>query len=160
MDVGSIFLILALALIVFLFVSRPFFERQSEGGQLLAGEAILERDHLRSGLLAERDRLLNALQELDSDNELGKVPEEDYTEQRDALLKSGAVVLRQLDEFVQSPSRGTAGLKTNSVESDDLEALIAARRRARDKKEVNYCHKCGAALQQDDKFCSSCGTRI
>lgn len=159
MDVGSILLILALVLIVFLFVSRPFFERQSEGGQLLAGEAVLERDHRRSELLAEHDRLLNALHELDSDNGLGKIPEEHYAEQRDILLKSGALVLRQLDEFEQSSSRA-AGVKANSGESDDLEALIVARRRARDKKKVNFCHKCGTALQRDDIFCSSCGTRI
>jgi hypothetical protein len=160
MDVGSIFLILALALIVFLFISRPFFERQSEGGHFLAGEATLERDHQHSGLLAERDRLLNALEELDSDNALGKVPEENYTEQRDALLTSGALVFQKLDEFEQSLPGRAAGEKVNAGESDDLEALIAARRRARDNKKVNFCHKCGTAIQQDDTFCSSCGTKI
>ncbi len=60
---------------------------------------ISQLDHQRSALLAERDRVLTALQDLDFDNALGKVPVEIYREQRGLLLQTGASVLRRLDEM-------------------------------------------------------------
>ena len=81
MDIGSIFLILALLILVALFVSRPFISRSQETVSL----TLDPQDHERSSLLAERDRLLNALQELDFDATLGKIPEEDYPAQREAV---------------------------------------------------------------------------
>jgi hypothetical protein len=120
MDLGSIFLILALAVLVSLFVSRPFFETASETGapkqpetDMAASSAGAEpaaegpgqtangarRDHDRSALLAERERLITALQELDFDHDLGKIPAEDYPAERMALLEAGANVLRKLDEL-------------------------------------------------------------
>ena len=160
MDLGSIFLILALAVVVFLFISRPFLERRSEGERLLARQAIREKDRQRSSLLAQRDRLLNAIQELDTDSDLGKIPEDAYAEQRESLLKAGTMVFRQLDELTKSTSNAPDHGKTISDERDDLEALIASRRRAREKTRDNYCHSCGNALHHGDKFCPGCGTRI
>ena len=40
---------------------------------------------------------------------------------------------------------------------DDLEQLIAARRRERQEKAVGFCPRCGAALQKSDRFCAKCG---
>jgi hypothetical protein len=78
MDLGSVFLILALTILVGLFVSRPFFERQ----KAIPNGKTSSLDHDRSALLAERDRVLNALKELDFDHTLGKIPEDEYPEQR------------------------------------------------------------------------------
>jgi hypothetical protein len=89
MDIGSIFLILGLLVLVILFISRPFLERKTLPA---SGE-----DHELSSLLAERDRILNALQELDFDFALGKIPESDFPGQRASLLQRGADILRQLD---------------------------------------------------------------
>jgi hypothetical protein len=73
MDIGSLFLILALALAVGLFIAQPFLNSAfKEGsGRKVAFEA---RDHVRSALLAEREQVLDALQELDFDQALGKNP--------------------------------------------------------------------------------------
>ncbi len=57
-----------------------------------------------SALKAERDRVINSLQELDFDHNLGKIPAEDYPEQRALLLKKGADILRKLDELAPAPS--------------------------------------------------------
>ena len=74
MEPVAIFLVfLVLALIVF-YVSRPFFERSSR--------RAVESSQETSTLLAEREQILNALQELDFDQTLGKIPEEDYPVQR------------------------------------------------------------------------------
>jgi len=103
-------------------------------------------------LLADRDRLLTALEELETDNALDKVQLEDYSTQRKALLQEGAAVLKQLDEL-----EGKTRAERVAVEDDDLEAMIASRRRERQEKQDGTCHACGKPVQASDKFCPSCG---
>jgi len=117
MDLGSLFLILALLVLVALFISRPFFERQ---GQPVASAQAFQENHELSSLLAERDRILTALEEMDFDFALGKIPEEDYPANRALLLQRGAQVLRRLDELQPE-------LQAGDVEAR-IEAAIASRR--------------------------------
>lgn len=177
-DLGSIFLILALALLVSIFISRPFFSRAATARLVdQKPQATSQADHMRSTLLAERDRLLTALQELDFDNSLGKIPPEDYPVQRGELLTAGADVLRKLDEIEAHAPAGSAEERLEqavaahradarqrprlpAADQDELESLIAARRRDRQEKSTGFCPKCGHPLQQSDKFCSSCGASI
>lgn len=112
MDIGSILLILGLFILVGLYISRPLFERTAT--------VVSSEEQERSALLAERDRLLNALQELDFDYALGKIPEEDYPSQRQTLLVQGAGVLRRLDGYQSEAPADDAESR--------LEAAIAARR--------------------------------
>ena len=119
MDVPSLFLILAVALLVGVFISRPFANRRSASEKLIR-PAAEENDIRRSTLLAERDRILMALQDLEFDYTLGKIPAETYPMQRTDLLTNGAAVLRQLVELA-----GTTA--TTSAEAR-LEAVVAARR--------------------------------
>ncbi|MFH1633324.1 MAG: hypothetical protein ABIG63_04830, partial [Chloroflexota bacterium] len=90
MDLGSIFLLLSLLILTALYIGRPLYERSAT--------AVRPVEHELSALLAERDRVLNALSELDFDHALGKIPEDDYPLQRKKLIQRGAEVLRQLDE--------------------------------------------------------------
>ena len=89
MDIGSIFLILAILVPVVLFIARPIMERSAT--------VVSAEEHQYSALLAERDRILTALQELDFDHDLGKIPEEAYSTQRVNLLRVGADLLRPFD---------------------------------------------------------------
>ena len=182
MDAGSIFLILALVLVVALFVGRPFLQSSNVPIQ---SEATDSAEHRRSGLLADRDRLLTALQELDFDNRLGKIPSEDYTEMRSGLMKNAAQVMRQLDEIQGSEktqdsaedlieqviaarradaavarSNGATAVKVGVAPADDIEDLLAARKRDRQEKSVGFCPKCGKPAQKSDRFCSRCGTTL
>ncbi len=128
--IGSMFLILALALVVGLFITRPFLSgERADGGSQALSEAQ-EREHLRSSLMAERDRVLTALQDLDFDYALGKVPAEDYPIQRGALMKTGADVLRRLDtlEIEDGVAAGVPNAARTSRVEDRIEAAIAARR--------------------------------
>lgn len=172
MDIGSVFLILALLLLVGLFVSRPLFERKAV--------AVSRDEHEHSYLMAERDRILNALHELDFDHTLGKIPESDYPAQRAALLQRGADILRQMDEYDQAESSGSweeqiesaiADRRGRAIEpdkehstpaqaDDDLESLIAARRRSKQEKTAGFCSQCGRAVQVSDKFCPNCGSGL
>ncbi len=194
--IGSLFLVLALAVFVALFIARPFL---LEGRQKTASgtqTAQQEREHQLSALLAERDRLLTALQELDFDYALGKVPQEDYPQQRAVLLKTGADVLRRLDEFstgepesnmvaaedrieaavaarradaahqgsgtlpVQPPVAVQTNGNGNGKGRDDLEEIIAARKRERKESAAGFCPRCGKPVQKSDKFCSKCGATL
>lgn len=185
MDLGSIFLMLALAVLISLFIGRPLFDRRTEDIPLVAREATLRRDHERSALLAEQERLLTALQELDFDHGLGKIPPEDYPSQRALLLQAGAAVLQKLDEM-DAETGSQPGSETNALQrleeveaacraggqtahvaglaaasgEDELENMIASRRRARQERSAGFCTKCGQPVQKSDLFCSHCGMKI
>jgi len=174
MDIGSIFLILGLLILVGLFISRPFCERKAT--------VVSGQEHEFSALMAERDRVLNALQELDFDHSLEKIPEADYPVQRATLLQSGAEILRRLDALLSEASSGdlearmeaaiAARSQASSVETgrrnlraiygpdDDLEALLANRRRSRIEKSAGFCPQCGSPVQQSDRFCPKCGASL
>ena len=157
MDIGSIFLILALFLLTALYVARPLFERRSL--------AVSQEEQDLSALLAERDRILSALSELDFDHALGKIPEADYPVHRKQLLQRGAAILRQLDEYqkgAHADFRDRLELSQNdaveSAQADDpIEALIAARRRSRQDPSGGFCPQCGGAVARSDRFCPKCG---
>jgi hypothetical protein len=177
MDIGSILILFALLLLVGLFIARPILERKSS--------AVSMEEHELSSLLAERDRALTALQELDFDYKLGKIPEEDYPAQRALILQYGAGILRQLDAYQPQAAASSAeeqlemviaarrvektGVATQggngsnpalSIAPDDsLEVLIANRRRSRQGKTAGFCHQCGSPLQQSDHFCPRCGNK-
>ena len=162
MEPIAIFLLLTvLALIVF-FVTRPFFARQRHHS------ALDSQEH--SSLMAERERLLTALQELDFDQGLGKIPAEDYPAQRTALLQKGAEVLRQLDALAPDVA-GQVGMKvhqasgraprsTAPLSDDDLEDLLAIRRHTHKDKSAGFCPRCGKPVLKSDVFCPSCGSPL
>jgi septum formation topological specificity factor MinE len=116
MDIGSILILLALTILVGLFVARPILEHKSS--------SVSQEEQELSTLLAERDRTLLALQELDFDYSLGKIPEEDYPIQRWRMLDYGADILRKLDHL-QPAIRST---QTAMNAEDRLEQAIAERR--------------------------------
>ncbi len=90
MDIGAIFLLVSVCILTGLFVARPFMQRRRVLGNAGNNQEL-------SALLAERDRLIGALQDLDFDHTLGKIPGEDYPGMRASLLKRAADILRQLD---------------------------------------------------------------
>ncbi len=189
MDLGSLFIILSLTVLVGIFVSRPLLD----GKHTVTESASPSPDHELSSLMAERDRLLNSLQELDFDAALGKIPPEDYPNQRAGLLQRGAQVLRQIDAL-SNPADKEEGLSAEGrIESDleqrridgvltaagtvpmaavepafngvapaddEVEIMLANRRRRRQGQSAGFCHKCGGPIQKNDTFCPKCGLRL
>jgi predicted amidophosphoribosyltransferase len=43
---------------------------------------------------------------------------------------------------------------------DELETLLANRRRVRSEKSGGFCPQCGGAVQKSDRFCPKCGGRL
>ncbi|MEN4011306.1 MAG: zinc ribbon domain-containing protein [Chloroflexota bacterium] len=179
MELGSLFLILALALLVGMFLSQPFMKIKDSEKLVQERKSADQEDHLRSMLLAENERVLTALQELDFDHSLGKIPSEDYPVERTALLKHGADVLRQLDEL--QPANGgkaspeqriesavaarradatRAGAVNAVAEMDELELAILARRRQKQEKMKGFCPECGKPVAKTDLFCARCGKHL
>ena len=179
MDIGSLFLILGLLILVGLFVARPFFERTAR--------IVSQEEQNLSALMAERDRLLNALQELDFDHALQKIPEAEYPAQRAVLLQKGVEILQQIDAFQpqvapsdvearieaaiaarradparQQVTRSAAGVAAAVLEApdDELERLLANRRRQRSEKAAGFCPQCGGPVQKSDRFCPKCGATL
>jgi hypothetical protein len=167
MDLGSIFLILGILILVLLFISQPLAQHKAT--------AISEEEHEYSALLAERDRVINSLQELDFDHTLGKIPEGVYPSQRAILLHRGAALLRQIDEYHglnnddNMVARLESEIETSRVEpadtikapiDDELETMIANRRRAREERSGGFCPQCGNPLKQSDRFCPKCGNPL
>ncbi|MCL4561870.1 MAG: zinc ribbon domain-containing protein [Chloroflexi bacterium] len=180
MDLGSLFLIFTVIVLVSLFISRPFLKRQPSAS-VSAELDLQDNEHQRSALLADRDRIINALQELDFDNVLGKIPAEEYPAQRLALLTSGADILRKLDAYAQvSPEQGAEDRLEAAIaarradlarrtpdkpslaaaEADEVERLIATRRRSQAVKSGGFCPKCGRPVQKIDRFCPKCGASL
>ncbi len=118
--IGALLMVLAVAFLVGIFISQPFLRRVPLNLKKRRQESD-EMERQRSALLAERDRILAALQDLDFDHALGKIPDEDYPGQRLVFLEEGAEVLRQLDALEpQVQSRQSAEVR--------LEEAVAARR--------------------------------
>jgi rubrerythrin len=163
MDIGSIFLILAILVLVAVYIAQPLMQRNAT--------PISDEEHEYSALLADRDRILKTLQELDFDHSLGKIPEDIYPSQRTALLQHGAAILQKIDAYQGQPAlddvtaRLEAAMETHSeddadstgIEDDPLEAMIANRLRTREGKSSGFCPQCGHAVQQTDRFCPKCG---
>ncbi len=177
MDIGSIFLTLALLIPIMIFISRPLLEVNT------AAVSYSEQDV--STLLANRDQVVAAIQELDSDYNLGKIPPEIYPDQRTKLLQEGAEILRQIDAHQGTPTvmtaedrleeaivarrlalePATAAPKKNGnavppVPDDDLEQRIASRRRTMSEKAGGFCPKCGRPVHASDRFCPKCGATL
>jgi len=169
MDLGAIFFTLAVITLVGMYVGQPYIQHR--------GRRATQEDHEYSSLMAEYDRAVNTLQELDFDNSLGKVPAEDYPRQRAELLAKGADLLRKLDAMQSeessrdAESRMEAAVASRRADSsveksmtvlddDDLESMISARRKTRKEKSAGFCPKCGKPVQVSDRFCPSCGKAI
>ena len=170
MELGSLFLVLAVIVIIGVYLYAPFttsahHARKSESNEV-------------SALKAERDRVINSLQELDFDFNLGKIPAGEYPDQRASLLQKGADILRKLDELAPAASsiinaeariekataagRADSGSTTGDLAAtdDELESMIAARRKAHKSKSAGFCPKCGRSVLVTDRFCPSCGKAL
>ena len=167
MELTAIFFSLAVLILVGMYLYAPFIERRAR--------RVTEEEHELSALMAERDRVINSLQELDFDFKLGKIPEEDYPIQRSTLLQKGADILRKIDTLAPSSTqvdtetrieqaiaarRADASVAKSPVSDDDLESLISTRRKGRKDKSVGFCPRCGKPIMATDRFCPSCGKSL
>lgn len=168
MQITAILFTLAILILVAIYLYAPFMERRAR--------RVTEQEHELSTLMAERDRVINSLQELDFDYKLGKIPEGDYPTQRATLLQKGADVLRQIDVISPQPAsahdvddriekaiaarRADASVAKPQLDDEDIESMIAARQKSHTEKSSGFCPKCGKPVMVSDRFCPSCGRAL
>jgi len=168
MELTAIFFSLAVLILVGMFLYAPFTEQRAR--------QVTEEEHELSALMAERDRVITSLQELDFDFKLGKIPDEDYPAQRASLLQKGADILRKIDSLAPQPaSAGDSETRLEKViasrhadgsaaqlelTDDDLESMISTRRKSRKDRSAGFCPKCGKPVMVTDRFCPSCGKSL
>ena len=168
MELTAIFFSLAVLILVGIYLYAPFMERRAR--------RVTEEEHELSALMAERDRVISSLQELDFDFRLGKIPEDDYPVQRSTLVQKGADILRKIDSLAPQATssqdtearleraiaarRADASLARVEVTDDDVESLISSRRKSRTNKSAGFCPKCGKPVMVSDRFCPSCGKSL
>jgi zinc ribbon protein len=168
MELTAIFFSLAVLILVGMYLYAPFLERRAR--------RVTEEEHELSALMAERDRVISSLQELDFDFKLGKIPEDDYPTQRANLLQKGADILRKIDSLVPQAASGQdtearleraiaarradASTAKPEVSDDDLASMISSRRKKRPSKSAGFCPRCGKPVMVTDRFCPSCGKSL
>jgi rubrerythrin len=169
MDISAIIFILAVLLLVGIYLSEPFTRKARRS-------STTREEHDISSFMAERDRMVNALQELDFDYKLGKIPAEDYPALRTEMLNKGADILRKLDDLQYAATdtnaedrlekaiaarRADAAVAVKSeVTDDDIESMLATRRKQRKEKSAGFCPRCGQPVLINDRFCPSCGKSL
>lgn len=133
MELGAIFVGLAMLVASLPFVVRPFRGKRPGNGS---------NPNHRSNPEEKRKADLSALLDLDFDYCTGKVSEEDYSTVRAQLVADAA-------QYIQ--------LETSHAD-EQIEAMIAARRAARSNSRT--CLNCGHTVEADSRFCSQCGTAV
>jgi hypothetical protein len=174
LDILAILVGLVILAIIGYYVSRP----------LVQPKRTAKADDAALTLEARRDSLYTQIKELDLDYATGKINDEDYTRLRTELVGQAAAVLKQIDTGVPAEQSSTVS------GDDEVEALIAARRKtrstptpkaavsaadagieaaiaARRKSTVPVvepaafaCPKCGKPAGADDAFCAKCGAAL
>ena len=151
MDIGSIFIMLAITILVLAFIARPF---AGHGGSLVS-----EGERNLSALQAERDKILSLIQEMELDHAAGKIPDEDYLPQRTALVQRGAEVLRSIDALQTAKSQAMPPAEPD-LEAQIEVAVARLRQTATPETAPGHCTQCGKVLVAGDRFCSHCGAPV
>ena len=174
MTIGSIFLGLALLILVGLFVTRPLIKRQPRRRSNTSAH---------KALLAQKEAVLTQMLNLDFDYDTGKVPVPEYKKLRADYMSEATAILKQLDaletgkEMVDSVSVKTEGETTKS-QAAEIEAAIALLRQSPAKSAPSpsssppdsktysrngkaiYCTQCGQPADSNDTFCAFCGYKL
>lgn len=127
-----------------------------------------------SELLSQKDAALFAINELQSDYEIGSLSQGDYQELRGKYEEKAVALIKTMDEL-----RAVRGLDEISHIDEEIEARVSSLRRVKNTPEQDIearvlnlrstkkvtpegkaCPGCGAPLQPDAVFCSRCGVAL
>lgn len=147
MSIGAIFIGLALLILTVPIVAGPVVNKRREHFSLA--------DEPEAPAAQEKyQQVLTALYDLDFDHQLKVVSDEDYPVLRAQLLTEAAEL------------RKAAGLSSTDDLENQIEAAVQARRNKRGSQTATQpaadtgrvCYHCHTPMDEDDKFCASCGS--
>jgi hypothetical protein len=154
MDLGSLFVILAVFAVAAAFIARPLIE--GHGSEISSDERRI------SALKAERDQVLDSILEAEMDQVMGKLSAEEFQAQRATLVSRGAELLKELAGLEGESATGTdIGEAAEAAgEGWDLEAEVRRLRRAAPPASDGFCGQCGKPVVGGDRFCTHCGASL
>ncbi len=180
MTIGSIFLGLALLVLVGLYVARPILKPAPPSVSYMTPY---------QALIAQKEAILVQIRSLDFDYDTGIMNEADYQRQREEFMVEAEDIYRKLDEIeergdiAEAVTVGQPAGSTADFESE-IEAAIASRRSqaaplapesnqpiakapassqpqpATSNGKSKYCPECGRPTDPADKFCANCGHKL
>ncbi len=119
MQIIAILIGLVLLAAIAYYVSRPIVNRRRED----ADETVM------TTLEQRRDAVYAQIRELDMDHATGKMNDEDYQRSRGDLVAQAAAILKQIDGVLAAPIVPASTARATLPVADDVEALIASRRK-------------------------------
>ncbi len=134
----TVFVALVLAVLTFAFIIYPLLKQKSPSVDSVEDEKLQE-------LLSNRDTTYSMLKELEFDFQSGILTDEDYRDLEARYKRKAISVLRDINDL----EKGT------EVE-EEIERQVLELRRSKGQ----FCPQCGAGCQEDDRFCSRCGTSL
>lgn len=140
---GSLFIILAVGILAFAFITSVFYRVVSPKP---IQEALPDDD-----LKALYQQKLQWLRDLEVEFAAGKIGVKDYERQRSSLQAEAIETLKQIETLPQQ----IVGNADKMVE-----AMIVDRRMERAERSAGFCVKCGKPLQRSDQFCPNCGMKL
>lgn len=155
----GILLAVATLIIVVAYVAQPFLApRREESGRVTSKRIAALKMH--GDLLAERNRIYRTIKDLDFEHETGKIADEDYKDQRFALVTQGVEILAQLDQLPPSDDDAIEKAILKVREGMPLTASDVIAPLADEAGVKGYCPKCGTPYYEGDQFCARCGTKL
>jgi hypothetical protein len=180
----TLLLLAGLAGGVVLFVLFPIFARASEVSQ-----RPTEVAQERKSLSEKKDRLYEAIKDVEFEYQAGKLSDTDYESVRADFLNQAAKVIARLDEIDKSDVVGAAATPKKASEAvqrseesppnTDPESTEAASGTScpsceqpnpagaqfcmhcgSEMTNVAECPQCGTELQKEARFCNACGVAI
>jgi hypothetical protein len=126
--------------------------------------AIDPRASPRAALLAEKQSLLVALKDLESERDTGKLSEADFAELNARYRARARLVLKQLDQQI-APHRDAAKAMLQAAgEAPQAEAPAtsapASSASAASVPATQVCESCSTSNDADAAFCKKCGARL
>ena len=131
---------LVLTVLTFIFIIYPLFKQRSRS----VDSASADDDQLRA-LYSKRDTTYSMLKELEFDHLSGILSEGDYRDLEIRYKRKAVSLLRNIGD-----------LERGAKVEEEIEKCVLELRRDKGL----FCHQCGTGYQEDDSFCSGCGTNL
>ncbi|MBW2064707.1 MAG: zinc ribbon domain-containing protein [Deltaproteobacteria bacterium] len=146
--------IIFLVLLSSLLIIWPLLKgAESPGGSPLAG------DQEMSELDTEKEKIYQAIKEIEFDLAMGKLSKEDFEKMKSQYMLDAMDYLRKIDHF-HLPGGETSDSSGQSFEEQIEKEVSLVKARLKSPKKRRFCNQCGDLVDPGDRFCFNCGVKL